>query len=899
MNTPRNRADGPVRPPRWANRLLEWFCAPHLLEELEGDLQERFERNCRLFGVQSARRQYGWEVIGFFRPRAGLPFFLKRKPTVHRVDTYSSYSLFSPVMIRNYMTIAWRNLARNKGYSFINIFGLATGMAVAMLNGLWIWDELSFNTYHQNYDHIAQVRSREYGKNGVGINSSLQYPLITELKRNYKANFKHIVEASWDVDNVLSAGQRQVSRKGLFMEAAAPEMLTLKMIYGTRSGLQDPHSILLSESTSKALFGDTDPVNQLMKINNKLDVKVTGVYEDLPLNTQFNQVKFLAPFDLWVSDNPWIKERAMTDWQNHFLKIYAEINPDTDFEKVSADIKDAELKNLTNFAEEAKRAPEVFLLPMRDWHLHNYKRGALDNGPMQMVWLISIIGAFVLLLACINFMNLSTARSEKRAKEVGIRKAVGSVRMQLVNQFFSESFLVVILAFVLAILLTTISLPWFNDLAAKQMTIPWTNQWFWIAGLLFISFTGILAGSYPALYLSSFQPINVLKGTVIIGRFASMPRKVLVVLQFTVSVTLIIGTIIVFRQIQFAKNRPVGYSRDGLLMVEMKSGDFYGKHELLRSELRRTGVVAEMSESMGRVTEVWSGNDGFTWKGKNPSFKDSFGTLVVTPEYGKTVGWQFVKGRDFSREFMSDSSGMVINEAAAKYMELENPVGEAVSWKFQERELMHYRILGVVKDMVMESPYEPISPTIFMIRAHGGTNWIHIKIDPNASANEALPKIEAVFKKLIPTAPFEYKFADQEYALKFAAEDRIGKLASLFAVLAIFISCLGLFGLSSFIAEQRTKEIGIRKVLGASVFNLWRLLSKDFVVLVFISLFIAIPIAYYFMGNWIQKYTYRAEISWWIFAVSGLVAIAITLLTVSFQSIKAALMNPVTSLRSD
>lgn len=802
-------------------------------------------------------------------------------------------------MLRNYLKIALRQLARNRAYSFINIGGLAAGMAVAMLIGLWVYDELSFNTYHENYARIAQVRSREFGEHGVGINSSVQYPLMTELKTNYKPYFKHIVAASWDAGCVLSAGESKISRTGLFMDPEAPEMLTLKMVYGTRAGLGDPHSIMLSQSTALALFGNVDPVNRALKISNKLDVMVTGVYEDLPQNTQFNQMRFLAPFALWELDNPWIRERAMTDWQNHFMKIYVELRPEVDFEQLSVDIKNAEMKNLAGFPEAAKNKPEVFLLPMRDWHLHNFKRGMPDEGPLQMVWLISIIGAFVLLLACINFMNLSTARSEKRAKEVGIRKSIGSVRAQLVNQFFSESFVVVILAFVLSVWAVSLALPWFNDLAAKQMVVPWTNVWFWAASLAFIGVTGTLAGGYPALYLSSFQPVKVLKGTFRAGRFASIPRKVLVVVQFTVSVTLVIGTIIVFRQIQFAKNRPAGYTREGLVMVEMKSGDFYGKHELLKNELRRTGAVTDIAESMGKVTEVWSGNDGFEWRGKSPSADESFGTLMVTSEYGRTVGWQFVQGRDFSETLASDSSGMVVNEAAVKYMGLKDPVGEPVSWKFQDRPVMHYRILGVIKDVVMESPYEPTYPTVFMIKAHGGPNWMHIRINPDISISEALPRIEAVFKKVIPLAPFEYKFADEDYALKFAAEERVGKLAYFFAVLAILISCLGLFGLSSFIAEQRTREIGVRKVLGASVFNVWKLLSNEFIILVTIAFGLATPVAYYLLSHWLEKYTYRVEPSWWIFAATGLGAMTITLCTISFQSIRAALVNPVVSLRAE
>ncbi len=726
----------------------------------------------------------------------------------------------------------------------------------------------------------------------------MQVPMVTQLKTNYKNNFKHIVMASWDVDDILAAGDKKISRTGLFMDPDAPEMLTLKMIYGSRNGLKDPYSIMLSESTSKTFFGDVNPVNQVMKINNKFDVKVNGVYEDLPLNSLFKDLKFLSPTDLWIADNPWIK-KAASDWQNHFLKIYVEINPNTDFATVSQNIKDAELKNLGNFKEEAKLNPQVSLLPMSNWHLHNYKRGKADTGPLQMLWLISIIGAFVLLLACINFMNLSTARSEKRAKEIGIRKAVGSIRRQLIGQFYCESFLIVLLSFFLSMILVAISLPWFNELSAKMITTPYQSPYFWLLSIAFIFITSIVAGSYPALYLSSFNPVKVLKGTFRVGRFASIPRKVLVVMQFTVSVALIICTIIIYRQVQVAKDRPVGYTRDGLIMIEKKSSDFDGKYNILRSELKNTGVVAEMSESFGKVTEIASGNGGFKWRGKDPNMQDQFGTLPVTFEYGKTVGWQFVSGRDFSSSFITDSTGMVINESAAKYIGLKNPVGEEVSWKFQDQPIKYYKILGVVKDMVMESPYEPMSPTVFMIKGHVGTSQINIKINPNVSASRALPKIEAVFKKIIPSAPFEYKFADQEYAAKFAAEENIGRLAAVFGGLAIFISCLGLFGLASFVAEQRVKEIGVRKVLGASVINLWGMLSKDFVLLVIISQLIASPIAYYFMHNWLQHYQYRTNISWWMFAVTAFGAIAITLLTVSYQSIKAALENPVKSLRSE
>jgi ABC-type antimicrobial peptide transport system permease subunit len=389
----------------------------------------------------------------------------------------------------------------------------------------------------------------------------------------------------------------------------------------------------------------------------------------------------------------------------------------------------------------------------------------------------------------------------------------------------------------------------------------------------------------------------VLKGTFKVGRFASMPRKVLVVMQFTISLALIIGAIIVYNQIQYSKDRPIGYNRNGLMMVQMKSPDFYGKFDLLRTDLRNLGAIEELSESSSPLTEVWSDNDGFSWQGKDPTLDGDFGTIWVTHDFGKTVGWQFKEGRDFSREFKTDSSAIVLNESAVKFMGIKNPVGTMVKWG-TDAKAKSYKVIGVIKDMLMESPYEAVRQTIYFMD-YENVNWIVMKLNPNKSASESVSKIEAAFKKYIPSAPFDYKFADTEFAAKFAAEERIGKLSTFFAALAIFISCLGLFGLASFVAEQRTKEIGVRKVLGASVFNLWRLLSKDFVLLVIISLLIAVPISYYFMHNWLQSYQYRTKISWWVFAVAGFGAFVITILTVSFQAIKAAIANPVKSLRTE
>ncbi|GAB3263915.1 ABC transporter permease [Larkinella harenae] len=883
-----------MSPPRWAVWLLKTFGHPDTLEEVEGDLLELYDYWVKTGGEREARWRYCLSVLRLLRP------FARQKQA-----DYSTPFFLSPAMIRNYLKIALRNLARHKVYSIINIGGLAVGMAVALLVGLWIYDELSFNTYHQHYPRIAQIVQNQQRNGEIHTSYSLPYPYVNELKTNYKRHFKHIVVSSQNRDCVLTAGDTKLTKRGQYIGADAPEMFTLNMLQGSWAGLQDPQSILLAASTARALFGEENPMGKQVKIDTDLLVKVTGVYEDLPQNTQFQDVQFLASWEYFLATNPFMKEKK---WDNHALWIFVELQPETDFDQVTASIKDSEIKvirHLDGMQEEAATNPQMWLHPMRDWHLYSgFKNGSVNTGPVSYIRTVGLIGFVVLLLACINFMNLTTARSEKRAKEVGIRKAIGSLRGQLIGQFFSESLLVTFLAFLLALVLVLVSLPGFNELAAKQMKIPWTNGYFWLFSFGFIGLTGLLAGSYPALYLTSFQPVKVLKGSGLgrlsVGRFASLPRKVLVVMQFTVSITLMIGTVIVYQQIQFAKNRPVGYSRDGLLMIPMQTGDFAGKAKVLREELKNTGVVMELAESQSPVTGVWSSNEGFSWKGMPAGLNKNFATLTVTPEYAKTVGWKFVTGRNFSPEFASDSSGFILNETAARLMGFANPVGETVRWKSQwmtNNLEKQFRVIGVVKDMVMESPFEPIRPTVFFL--FGDPNWINIKINPAVSASDALPKIEAVFKRLIPAAPFEYKFADAEYDAKFRAEERIGKLASFFAVLAIFISCLGLFGLASFVAEQRTKEIGVRKVMGASVLSLWGLLSKEFVVLVIIAFGIAVPTASYFLLSWLQKYEYRTELSGWVFGAAGLGALLITLLTVSFQAIKAALMNPVTSLRSE
>lgn len=794
-------------------------------------------------------------------------------------------------MIRNYLKIARRNLAKNRVYSFINIGGLAVGMSVAILIGLWIYDEISFDKSFANHDRIARVIFQQTDDGIINTNQWTPRPLATALKNEYSSDFSHVIIGHQSGEQILANGTNQFLRRGNYVEPEFLEMLPVKLIEGTNSGLKDPNSIVLSNSLAQALFGKDDPLNQIVKIDNKWNMKVTGVYEDFPANSSFSEYAYLLPWQQFVSDQGWV-ERVENNWTVNAFEILVKLAPNTNFEQVSSKIALIKAKHAP---EEAKFKPIVFLHPLDNWHLHSdWENGVPVRGRIQFVWLFGCIGIFVLLLACINFMNLSTARSQKRAKEVGIRKAVGSLRNQLIAQFFTESFLVVGLALVLSIGIVALALPWFNTIADKQMTIPWTNTWFLGLLLGFSLLTGFIAGSYPAFYLSSFQPIKVLKTTNLgLGRLAAIPRKVLVVFQFTVSITLIIGTLLVYRQIQYAQNRAIGYDRGGLLTVRTNTADLTDHYEVIRDELLKTGMVTQMAESSMTVSGVYSSAGNLDWVGRDPNRQVDFDVVACTHDFGKTVGWKIKEGRDFSRDFKSDSVGLILNESAIKYMGLQNPVGQRVKWGD-----LTYTIIGVVKDMVTNSPFEPVKQTVFKM-TYEWVNFFNIRLNPAVSTHEAIEKITPVFRKYNPNAPFNYRFADDEYAQKFGDENRIGKLASVFAGLAIFISCLGLFALASFMAEQRTKEIGVRKVLGASVTNLWMLLSKDFVMLVIIALFIATPIAYYLMNNWLQKYDYRTTISWGIFVSAGVGALLVTLLTVSYQSIKAALINPVRSLRSE
>lgn len=795
-------------------------------------------------------------------------------------------------MIRNYFKIAWRNLIKNKGYTVINIGGLSLGIAVVFLIGLWMHDELTFDTSHDNHNQIAQVMMRKFRNGKKAIRYSLPHPIGNELRDKHSDMFKHVVMSSFHGDNIIATDSKNITKRGGYMESGALSLFSLKMIHGNWDGLINPNSIVLSESVSIALFGKKNPLGERVKINNKLNVLVTGVYKDIAHNSTLRGLDFIAPWDLYTNAYPWVKnDRDKHIWDSNSYQAFVQVQDGITLTEANKKIEELLHTKLADYIQDK---PKLVLHPMNDWHLRsNWKNGYNAGGLIQYVWLFGIIGGFVLLLACINFMNLSTAQSERRAKEVGVRKTMGSSKKQLVNQFLSESFLVTLLSFTIAILLVVICLPAFNGLADKEIKLPYSNLIFYLVSVGCIIVTSLLAGSYPALYLSSFHPVRVLKGAFKAGKSTTSFRRVLVVVQFSVSVILVIGTIMVKKQINHSKNRPIGYNTGGLVMIEKTTEDYNGKYNIIRNDLKKSGAVLEMAESSSPITDVWSTTGGFEWEGKDPEFVTNIATISISHDYGKVLDWQLIEGRDFSRQFATDSSAFVLNEAAVKYMGLTEPIGKTIRWNNEE-----HKVIGVVKDIIAVSPFEPVMQTVYTIK-YPNTNWINLKLNPDKSAAASLAAIEAVLARHAPSVPFDYKFVDDTFATKFKAIERIGVLSTIFTILAIFISCLGLFGLASFVVEQRTKEIGIRKVVGASVFSLWQLLSKDFVKLVSLAIIVAIPISLYGVTNWLNNYSYRTEISWEVFVVAGFGAIVITLLTVSFQAIRTAIKKPIKSLRTE
>jgi putative ABC transport system permease protein len=791
-------------------------------------------------------------------------------------------------MLKNYFKTAIRNLARNKVFSVINISGLAIGMASTILILLWIKDEIGFDRFYSKTDRIYMMYNRNKVNGELRANNQTPYIMASTLKHDYP-EVEDAVRFN-SVTFLMTVGEKRLNVRGAFADSSFVSVFNFPMLRGNaEKALNTNSGIVLTEQLSKKLFGDEDAMGKTVRIDSADNFMVTGVLKDLPDNTQF-EFEYLLPtayrFKLgWEDQN----------WTNNFTYTYVLLKSGT-----SQPAFDAKVKNIT--IDHSKGAPvpsnaEVFTQSLKRLYLYSKsENGRLVAGRIEKVRLFGIIALFILLTACINFMNLSTARSYSRAKEVGIRKVIGAHKSSLVAQFISESIMFVFIAFIIALLIVKFSLPGFNELAGKKLDIDFGQPFYWLFSIAFILITGFTAGSYPAFYISSFLPVKVLKGAFQKINSLVTPRKVMVVFQFAFAIILIISTIIVGQQIRHTQDRDAGYNR-GNLVFTFNQGDVNKNFDLIKHDLLSSGAAVAITRSFNPITRRWSDGSGYQWPGSTETdTKVDFVQMGSDADFVETLGVKLVEGRDIDvYNYPTDSTAMLLNEVAVKTMGLKNPVGQIIRRVGYDQA---WHVVGVVKDFILESPYANINPTVII----GPTQWsqvIHFKLNPENSAAVSLAKAEKIFKKYNPQYPFEYVFVDEAYARKFEDEKRTGTLAALFAGLSIFISCLGLFGLATYMAESRVKEIGVRKVLGANVSGITTLLSKDFLKLVIVAFVIASPVAWYAMHTWLQSYTYRINIEWWVFVCAGLLSIVIAFATVSYQAVKAALANPVRSLRSE
>ncbi|HLF34682.1 MAG TPA: ABC transporter permease [Cyclobacteriaceae bacterium] len=787
-------------------------------------------------------------------------------------------------MIKNYFLITIRNLIKNRIFSIINIVGLSIGITCSILIILWITDEISYDKFHPKADRLYQLWGRAHYDNRVNSWTSVPLPSYEALK-SANVHIQNTAVMDWGSDHLLTVGEKKLMKRGHNASGEFLTMFEFPLIFGNAASvLDDASSIVITQKTAKDLFGDEDPVNKMIRVDDKGDLKVSGILKDIPGNSTFD-FDFLLPYKYWRSVVPWVVDNE-DNWGNYSFQVFVELSDPLYLEEVQKSIKPMLIDH-----GQTEIKPEFFLYPLERWRLHgSFENGVEKGGMYDFVKMFGLIAIFILLIACINFMNLSTARSVGRAREVGIRKTMGSGRLDLIFQFISESMLITLVSFGIVVLLTQLLLPAYNSLVEKKLFIDYASPIFWLFSASIILLTGIISGSYPAFYLSSFQPVKVLKGKVLEGRRGSLPRKILVIMQFGFSILLITGTIVILKQIQLVKNRELGYDQDRLVVVE-RNEELNRNYEVLKNELLQTGIAEGVTLSNSPITDIHS-NNFLGWPGKPEDQRILFTTITTSYDYTQTMGIRLLMGRDFSEDFISDSSAIIINKAALDLMNLEDPLGTQLDLWGDKRTL-----IGVIDNVLMGSPYQEVRPSFLVLADWGG--YVTIRLRPNNDLNGSLNQVKRLFEKYNPAYPFEYTFADQDFDKKFKSINLTSNLVNLFAALAILITGLGLLGLSTYTAEQRTKEIGIRKVMGASVMNILSMMSYDFAKLVVISFIIAVPVTWWALRVYLDQYPIHVKLQPWIFAATGFFALSFAVFIVAAQSLRAAQTNPVNTLRDE
>ena len=792
-------------------------------------------------------------------------------------------------MLSNYFKTAWRNIIRSKGFSLINIIGLALGLACSLLIMLWVQDEKSVDAFHKNGKYLYQVYERNYYDGKVTADYPTQGLLAEELKRvvpeiQYASGFEYA--SAPGSGSTFETGKKIAKMNGMFAGEDFFKMFSYPLLQGnTTTALTDPGAVAISKHMAEYFFGDAaDAINKIIRFENNEELKVTAVFDDVPSNSSM-QFDFLRTWTDFVKQNDWVHH-----WGNTDPQTFIQLRPGADAAKVQAKIKDF----IYNYQQKDKSfITELALQPYTEKYLHsNFKNGYIDGGRIEYVNLFSIIAVFILLIACINFMNLATARSAKRAKEVGIRKVIGALRSTLIAQFVGEAVLLTFCSIIVAILITILALPAFNQLTGKQMALPFYQPTFWFTMLGLLLLTGFVAGSYPALFLSSLKPVRVLKGSLKFSWSATFFRKALVVFQFALSVFLIIAMIVVYKQLNYIQTKNLGYDRDNLVYIPIE-GDLVKNYETFKQQALSNTAIVNVSKMRNSPTAIFHHTTSIGWPGKDPNLAVSFADGVIGYDFAKTMNLQLQSGRDFSKDFGTDSAAFLLNETAVNKIGLKDPVGKTITWGNHAG-----KVIGVMKDFHFNSLHETIEPLIMRLDENWTWGTILVRIKAGRT-KESMAALQKICKQLNPNFPFTYQFSDLEYARLYESENVVSKLANIFAFLAIFISCLGLFGLATFTAQQRTKEIGVRKVLGASSTTIVRLLSANFLKPIMFAFLIAFPVAWYAMTKWLHGYAYKIDLNWWMFALAGVLTICIALITISYQSIRAALVNPVESLRTE
>jgi ABC-type antimicrobial peptide transport system permease subunit len=789
-------------------------------------------------------------------------------------------------MLKNYWKITWRNLARNKSFSFINIIGLAIGMASAVFILLWIENELTYDQFHQKKDRLYQALSRNIFDGQVSVWNSTPMVMTPVLKTEHKDQIEEVARVNWVAAFILKTGDMRVQTAGYVADPGFLTMFDLPLLKGDpKTALSAEHSIVLSEKTARKMFGTIDVLGKVIRIDSTALFTVTGVTKKLPNNTRF-EFEYIIPWSYMKEvgwDNP--------DWGiSSIVQTYVLLKPG-----VTEKAADDRIVNIVK-AHDKTASTQIFLHPLRKWRLYSrFDEGKNTGGYIETVRLFGFIAAFILLIACINYMNLSTARSVKRAREVGIRKVAGAQKISLIGQFLGESIVISFFAGMVALVIVTVTLGGFNTLVKKELFVPYGSPYFWICAVGFILVTGILAGSYPAFYLSAFKPVHVLKGSFKAVRTLITPRKMLVVLQFTFAIVLIISTIVIYHQIVFAQKRDTGFDRNNLVYVYNK-GDVEKNYGRIREELLQRKLVTSITRTNSPITEIWDTEESYQWEGQDKNIHSFFIKFYSDKDMVSTMGLKLLSGREIDvTRYPADTSAIMLSESAVKAMGFKNALGQQI--KNPEGT---WHVVGVFRNFIPGIPYEPNYP--MTVQGPVAKKWfgtVTFRLTPNNDTATTMAKVVAVFKKHNPDYPVDYFTVNDSYDSKFNYERHTGKLAALFAGLTIFISCLGLFALAAYTTENRIKEIGIRKVFGASIPGITTLLSKDFLKLVLISFLIASPLAWWAMHSWLQGFAYRVTISWWVFAVTGLLSLSIAIITVGYQAVKAALAKPVTALRTE